>query len=41
MQEVANGIGRSRGAAFMVRARAMRLLRAAMGSTSRYFSSGA
>lgn len=41
MESVAADIGRSRGAGFMIRARAIRLLREFLGSTSRFFSSTA
>ncbi len=41
MAEVASRIGRSRGAAYMLRARALRELRSILGSSSRVFSSGA
>lgn len=41
MSEVADELGRSRGAAYMIRARALRLLRERLGSTQRFFSTGA
>ncbi len=41
MDEVAAAIGRSRGAAFMIRARALRLLRRSLGSAANFLSQSA